>query len=338
MCTCRGLLPAVHRPRTPSCATARCPTATSPSPTSSFGQGEWDELQIPVGLAFLFRNSVQDRRSRSTRARPAPPSPSCRWTPGTASSRANPQLALLRADVEALLVRRTGPRPRATVQLPRWCRSTPATSWSGGCARCGAGSTAGRRRAPRSTSSSPMVERAQPARPGRRPRRRRHEQLRFTVVDIFAEPYAAAPQLTARLRIEETTGQTIHAIALRCQVRIEPQRRRYDEADEQRAARPVRRPRPLGRHAQAVPVDAVQHHGAGLHRTSPRSTCALPCTYDFEVTGSRYLHARRRRHGPADAAVLRHRVHPGQHRVRGGSRCRGTARRATSCRSRCGSR
>ena len=54
----------------------------------------------------------------------------------------------------------------------------------------------------------------------------------FSVVDIFAEPYAAAPQLTARLRIQETSGQTIHAMALRCQVRIEAQRRRYEETDE----------------------------------------------------------------------------------------------------------
>ena len=56
-------------------------------------------------------------------------------------------------------------------------------------------------------------------------------QLTFTALDIVAEPYAAAPQLTARLRIEETTGATVHAIALRCQVRIEPQRRPYSDAD-----------------------------------------------------------------------------------------------------------
>jgi hypothetical protein len=52
---------------------------------------------------------------------------------------------------------------------------------------------------------------------------------RFAVRDIISEPYAVAPQLTARLRIEESTGVQVHAIALRCQVRIEPQRRRYDE-------------------------------------------------------------------------------------------------------------
>ena len=62
----------------------------------------------------------------------------------------------------------------------------------------------------------------------------------FSVVDIFAEPYAAAPQLTARLRIEESTGETIHAIALRCQVRIEPQRTAVRGGRRVRAARPVR--------------------------------------------------------------------------------------------------
>ncbi|MET1065689.1 MAG: DUF6084 family protein, partial [Arthrobacter sp.] len=49
-------------------------------------------------------------------------------------------------------------------------------------------------------------------------------ELAFDVVDIQPEPYAAAPQLTARLRLTESTGATIHAIALRCQVRILPQR------------------------------------------------------------------------------------------------------------------
>ncbi|MGI8769687.1 MAG: DUF6084 family protein, partial [Propionibacteriaceae bacterium] len=54
----------------------------------------------------------------------------------------------------------------------------------------------------------------------------------FSVGDIFADPYAIAPQLTVRLGIEERTGEVVHAIALRCQVRIEPQRRHYDEAEQ----------------------------------------------------------------------------------------------------------
>ena len=60
--------------------------------------------------------------------------------------------------------------------------------------------------------------------------------LTFSVLDVVAEPYAVAPQLTARLRIEEISGERIHAIVLRCQVRIEPQRRQYDEAEREGCA------------------------------------------------------------------------------------------------------
>lgn len=112
----------------------------------------------------------------------------------------------------------------------------------------------------------------------------------FSVVDVFAEPYAAAPQLTARLRIKETSGETIHAIALRCQVRIEPQRRRYDEADESglRALfgdrdRWVQTLKPF----LWMQCNAMVQGFTGITEVD----LALPCTYDFEVTGSRYLHA-----------------------------------------------
>jgi hypothetical protein len=112
----------------------------------------------------------------------------------------------------------------------------------------------------------------------------------FSVVDVFAEPYAAAPQLTARLRIQETSGETIHAIALRCQVRIEPQRRRYEEADETglRALfgdrdRWVDTLKPF----LWMQCSSMVQGFTGITEVD----LALPCTYDFEVTGSRYLHA-----------------------------------------------
>ena len=112
----------------------------------------------------------------------------------------------------------------------------------------------------------------------------------FSVVDVFAEPYAAAPQLTARLRIQETSGETIHAIALRCQVRIEPQRRRYEEADETglRALfgdrdRWVDTLKPF----LWMQCNSMVQGFTGVTEVD----LALPCTYDFEVTGSRYLHA-----------------------------------------------
>ncbi len=74
-------------------------------PDFSFGQHEWDDLQIPVGLAFLFRNSVQQR---TVAFYPGPAGATESELPLEAWSRileANPQLGHLRPDVEALLLR-----------------------------------------------------------------------------------------------------------------------------------------------------------------------------------------------------------------------------------------
>jgi hypothetical protein len=111
----------------------------------------------------------------------------------------------------------------------------------------------------------------------------------FDVVDVFAEPYAADPQLTARLRIHEATGQTVHAIALRCQVRIEPQRRRYEEVDES-GLRALFGDR--DRWADTLKpflwmqASAMVQGFTGVTEVD----LPLPCTYDFDVTASRYLH------------------------------------------------
>jgi hypothetical protein len=68
----------------------------------------WDELQIPVGLAFLFRNSVQDRMVAFY---PGPAGATESDLPLESWDRIlaeNPLLAVLQPDVEALLVRRPG--------------------------------------------------------------------------------------------------------------------------------------------------------------------------------------------------------------------------------------
>ncbi|WP_433301500.1 DUF6084 family protein [Actinoplanes sp. CA-030573] len=112
----------------------------------------------------------------------------------------------------------------------------------------------------------------------------------FTVLDIVAEPYAASPQLTCRLRIAETTGRQVHAIALRSQVRIEPQRRRYD-AGEEDALRGLFGER--GRWGDTLKSFQWMQANATVQgfTGSTETELALPCTYDLEVVGTRYLHA-----------------------------------------------
>lgn len=114
--------------------------------------------------------------------------------------------------------------------------------------------------------------------------------LHFTVEDVFAEPYAAAPQLTARLRIAETSGERVHAMALRCQVRIEPQRRRYS-AEEQEALLGLFGPRERWSDTLRPLLWMQCNTTVPGFSGSTDTDLALPCTYDFDVVGSRYLHA-----------------------------------------------
>ncbi len=104
MCTCRGCYllftdeQAVMRYRA-------VPDRHLCFPDFALDYREWDELQIPVGLAFLFKNSVQDR---TVAFYPGPAGATESELPLDAWERivaANPQLGHLRADVEALLVR-----------------------------------------------------------------------------------------------------------------------------------------------------------------------------------------------------------------------------------------
>jgi Family of unknown function (DUF6084) len=117
-------------------------------------------------------------------------------------------------------------------------------------------------------------------------------ELSFSVVDVVPERYAAAPNLLARIRVEETTGARVHALALRAQIRIEPQRRRYDDPEAQ-ALLDLFGDR--SRFADTLRPFAWLHAStvAQGFRDSAEIELPLPCTYDFDVSGTTYLHALR---------------------------------------------
>jgi hypothetical protein len=124
-------------------------------------------------------------------------------------------------------------------------------------------------------------------------------ELAFAVVDIRPEPYAAAPQLTARLRVTESTGAAIHAIALRCQVRILPQRRGYGQEEEPGLldlfGERGRWPTTLKSFLWLQCSTLVQGFTG-----STEADLALPCTFDFDVAAAKYLHALRDGHIPLE--------------------------------------
>ena len=51
-------------------------------------------------------------------------------------------------------------------------------------------------------------------------------ELSFDCIGTKVDRYAVVPALSLVLRISETSGQRVEAIAMRCQIRIEPARRR----------------------------------------------------------------------------------------------------------------
>jgi len=114
--------------------------------------------------------------------------------------------------------------------------------------------------------------------------------LTFTVLDVVPEPYAAVPILAARIRVSAPDDEPVHAIALRCQVRIEPLRRGYSD-DEAAALTDLFGPRE--RWATTQRTFLWQHCAAMVPAFVGTSeiTLSLECTYDFEVTAAKYLHA-----------------------------------------------
>ncbi|MEY9928766.1 hypothetical protein ABH926_003405 [Catenulispora sp. GP43] len=115
-------------------------------------------------------------------------------------------------------------------------------------------------------------------------------ELAFTVLDISPEPYAAAPNLAARLRITEATGERVHAIALRCQVQIEPRRRSYNGEEKTDLADLFGAPARWGETLRPVVWTQASTMVPGF-TGSVDVDLPLPCTYDFEVAAAKYLQA-----------------------------------------------
>lgn len=114
--------------------------------------------------------------------------------------------------------------------------------------------------------------------------------LTIDVIDGRAEPYAAVPTLMLRLVITELSGDPIHAMALRAQIQIEPQRRRYSKDEERRLLELFGEQPQWG---ESLRPFLWTHAGAMLTGFTGRTEVDLPvtCTYDFEVAAAKYLHS-----------------------------------------------
>jgi len=115
-------------------------------------------------------------------------------------------------------------------------------------------------------------------------------ELRFAVLGARAEPYAAGPTIVFRLRIESGADDPVHAMVLRCQVRIEPQRRRYDSGEEERLYGMFGVPSSWGESLRPFLWTHVATTVSGFTHSTDIDL-HVPCTYDMDIAATRYLHA-----------------------------------------------
>lgn len=112
----------------------------------------------------------------------------------------------------------------------------------------------------------------------------------FECVGARAEQYAFTPTLAFTIRVAESTGAAVHALALRCQIRIEPQRRRYTPAETDRLVDLFGDP---SRWAQTqLPMQfATVSVMVPAFTADVEFVVQVPCSYDMEIASTRYLHA-----------------------------------------------
>ncbi|MFF3751610.1 DUF6084 family protein [Streptomyces sp. NPDC002018] len=115
--------------------------------------------------------------------------------------------------------------------------------------------------------------------------------LTFTCADVRPEPYGTGPTLLFRLQIEADDPETrIHAVSLRCQMRIEPVQRRYAPAEMEMLGDLFGEPE---RWSTTLKPLQFAHASVTVPGFTGATEIELPvaCTYDMEVASTKYFRA-----------------------------------------------
>jgi hypothetical protein len=113
-------------------------------------------------------------------------------------------------------------------------------------------------------------------------------ELAFDCLGAHPDRYAVVPSMSMSLRISETTGQRIDAIALRCQIRIEPSRRRYSDAEAERLNDLFGETQRWAETLRPVQFTNVSIMVPGFSG-SVEIDLPVPLSYDLEIGSTRYF-------------------------------------------------
>jgi Family of unknown function (DUF6084) len=111
----------------------------------------------------------------------------------------------------------------------------------------------------------------------------------FQVMTAHPELHAAIPTIRFGIQVE-SPGDVVHSVALHCQIRIEPQRRRYTPTEEERLLELFGE---TPRWGDTLKPFLWTHVSIMLPGFTDRTEIVLPvpCSYDLEVAGAKYFHS-----------------------------------------------
>ena len=113
-------------------------------------------------------------------------------------------------------------------------------------------------------------------------------ELAFDCTGARVDRYAVVPSLSLILRISETSGQQVEAIALRCQIRIEPARRRYSGVEAERLNDLFGDTERWADTLKPMQFSTVATMVPGFSGAC-EADLPVPFTYDLEVGSARYF-------------------------------------------------
>ncbi|MDR6979697.1 hypothetical protein J2X68_006434 [Streptomyces sp. 3330] len=115
-------------------------------------------------------------------------------------------------------------------------------------------------------------------------------EFSFSCTGVRADRYAAGPTLVFRLRVTAADDARVHALALRCQIRVEPARRGYEPAEADGLADLFGERSRWGSTLQPVQFAQISHMVPGFTGET-ETDLVVPCTYDMDIAATRYLDA-----------------------------------------------
>lgn len=113
-------------------------------------------------------------------------------------------------------------------------------------------------------------------------------QLHFACTDSGSDPYSAGPTLRFQLKVADDTGVRVHSIALRCQLRIEPRRRKYSDNEASRLGDIFGDRSRWGQTLNPIQLATVSVMVPSFtdEVTVPMD---VPMTYDIDIAATKYL-------------------------------------------------